>query len=524
MRKKIGIWLLVGLLFLQPAISVCAAPDGNSEAAAISGYCLGDELYAFIRIKDGYDTASFEAKLQPDSAASAKENRPLVPITETSATVRYVFMVDLSGSMSHYAQKVNAFVDSLMETEKLPAFYTVASFGERFEIVKENLTDKNAVKKVLDELQYTEDLTDPYTGVEKALDYLDGYSIKSGDLLHLVVITDGDPELGIDDEEKSREKEERLARSATRKIGNAPEVIVSTICMAEWDKCAIQALSAGSGIHEIIDDSQDAGAAGEKMAKYVDSLYRIDYKLSVIPADERFSVKLTLLGKDAGGQATMLNVSLEGVPNLKLFSNNIQENPDKEKPDKEKPGGKDTEETKKPENEDKTGQGDKGAGGSKDIDKAAVDETARRIDIKLILIIGACAFVIVAGICAIILKGKRNSREAKSQPEAKRAEGASGGITMKLEVYSGNCVRRPKSICLTDSFVIGSAKECDIVFDDPDVSLQNSRVFVKDQVIYIEDLDSAEGTALGGMRIQSQNRLRSGDVISIGNVEFCFKF
>lgn len=43
-------------------------------------------------------------------------------------------------------------------------------------------------------------------------------------------------------------------------------------------------------------------------------------------------------------------------------------------------------------------------------------------------------------------------------------------------------------------------------------------------MIYVEDMNSASGTAIGGMKIQGLNRLRSGDVLSIGEVEFCLKF
>lgn len=516
MRKKIGMWMIAGLLFWQSAVSVHAAPEDNQVVKAVSGYCLGDEFYTFIQLEDGYAADSFKVNLKSDAVSAAGE-QSLVPITSTSATVRYVFMIDLTGSMRKYAEEVNEFVDSLMETETLESFYTVAAFGEHFEIVSENLTDKNAVKKVLNELKYTEQLTDPYTGVASALTYLDGYSRKSGDLIHLVMITDGDPDLGIEDEEKSQVEERTLAESAALKIESTPEVIVSTICTEQWDECAIQALSAGSGIHYIIDDNQDARAAGEKMANYVDSLYRVNFRLSEVPNVERFSVQLWLKGND------LMSISLEGVPNLKLFSNNTQEDPDSE--NGEGLGRLDIgdivgdEDTKEPEGEAVNGMEDS------EIDTGSEPQEAKQeIDKNLIIIGGVCVFIIIVGICAIILVRKRNSRKTGPQPKAKKEAGATGGIMMKLEIYSGNCVSRSTSISLTDSLVIGSAPECDLVFNDPDVSPKNSRIFIKNQMLYIEDLNSSSGTALGGMRIQSQNRLRSGDVISIGNVEFCFKF
>ena len=65
---------------------------------------------------------------------------------------------------------------------------------------------------------------------------------------------------------------------------------------------------------------------------------------------------------------------------------------------------------------------------------------------------------------------------------------------------------------------------CDLVWSDRCVSKKNSRIYIKDQTIYIEDLNSKEGTVLGGMRLYAPNPLRSGDVISIGAVSFILRF
>ncbi|MCM1104973.1 MAG: FHA domain-containing protein [Clostridium sp.] len=602
MRKKIGLWMMALLLLFQSGGTVYAAPEENSIVQAVSGYCLGEELYTFIRMNDGYDVDSFTVGLQSDAVSAAGE-QALVPITETTALVRYVFMIDLTGSMRKYAGEVDAFVGALMEAEEQEALYTVAVFGERFEVVSENMTDENAVKRVLEELKYTERMTDPYTGVERALTYLDGCSRRSGDLIHLVVITDGDPDLGIEDEEESREKERMLAESAARKIESTPEVIVSTICMAEWDTLAFQTFSAGNGNHETIGDERDAADAGKKMADYVDSLYRISFRLSSMPDGERFSVGLKLRGKDQNGQRAIFDLSIEGVANLRLFSDSTQEDPgqgeqggigglnigtidgngdgteagdaDRSGDEAEAEGGGDKADSEGaagsggkaedvPDGGDKTdsedakdgedgteaanadGSGDgmeaEGAAGSGD---GMESEEAAGSDKKLIWAGAAIAVVIAAGICVILLSRRKQRRE-KAQTEAAGTgrmtggaaaaygmaggtaaagkEALAGGIAMRLEVYAGNCRNKSVLLKLTDSFVIGSAPECGLVFGDADVAPQNSRVFIKNQMIYIEDLNSPSGTALGGMRIQGQNRLRSGDIISIGNVEFSFKF
>lgn len=569
MRRKIGIWMIMGLLLLRPAMPVHAAPSDNSVAEAVSGYCLGDELHAFIRLKEGYDVSKFKVSLQSDSTSAGREGA-VVQITETDAIIRYVFMVDLSGSMKNYAKKVNTFVDSLMESEKRKAFYTVATFGEQFQVVKENLTDRSTVAKALGELRYKEKLTDPYTGVDSALTYLDGYSIKSGDLIHLVVITDGDPELGIADEAECREREKELAQSLTERITETPEIIVSTLCMEQWDEYAYQALSTGRGIHEIIDDDLAAEDAGVRMAEYVDSLYRVSFRLSEEPEEERFSLELTF--KERGAEGIIL--SLESVPNLKLFSNAAPEgqeengipglggalrDPDKDQGnsegtdvDKGEQGQKEIPEDKEDQKgtevpEDKEDRGETDASGDKeeqtdtmnpednedvaggetnDGNRTGEDEKNNGKTCLILLLPMAAGVLILAGVCVMLLARKRRPvrEEMRPNPEPVQTKVTGTGIAMKLVVYSGKYSGQSTMFYLAEQIMIGSAPECDVVFSDPEVSPRNSRIFMKDQMIYIEDLNSAEGTALGGMRIQGQNRLRSGDVISIGEVEFSFKF
>lgn len=510
MRAKIGIWIMLGMLLLWPSAAVRATqPAEHVEEEALSGYCLGNDLYAFVRLKDSYDISKFTVKLQIGEEITDREGT-IEQIRDTSATVRYVFMVDLSGTMKSYAKEINAFLDSLTDREQLKAVYTVATFGEQFQVVKENLTDRNAVKTVLEGLEYREKLTDTYTGVESALTYLDSCPVKSGDLIHLVVVTDGEPDLGIADEKERADKEAELARKLEARISDTPEVIVSTLCTKEWKGNAFPALSAGKGKHETIDGEQAAAKAGAGMAEYVDSLYRISFKLSAEPA-ERFDMKLKFDGTTTEGTWAKFERSLKGVPNLKQFSSEgILGGPDKNQEDRTESETKTGTETES-ETEPSKNQGD----------QTGVDEPKdTKPWIYLLPVLGG---VLLVTVCAGILAKRRKSARAKRAQGPVRA-GAGTRIAMKLEVYSGKYKGRAATFYLTEPLVIGSAPECGLVFENPEVSPQNSRIFMKDQMIYIEDLNSTKGTALGGMRIQGPNRLRSGDVISIGSVEFCFKF
>ena len=95
---------------------------------------------------------------------------------------------------------------------------------------------------------------------------------------------------------------------------------------------------------------------------------------------------------------------------------------------------------------------------------------------------------------------------------------------MRLEVLFGTPVGGSGTLYLTDELIIGSSSRCDLRWQDKDISPENTRIFLKEQMVYIEDLGSACGTALGGMRLHAPNRLRSGDEISIGSVRFVLRF
>jgi hypothetical protein len=85
-------------------------------------------------------------------------------------------------------------------------------------------------------------------------------------------------------------------------------------------------------------------------------------------------------------------------------------------------------------------------------------------------------------------------------------------------VVSLASVKLKKDYYLTTQLLIGTDKRCDVVIEDPGAGSVNTRIFKQGQMIYIEDMDSPGGTLLGGMRLYSSNRLRSGDDITIGTV------
>ena len=163
---------------------------------------------------------------------------------------------------------------------------------------------------------------------------------------------------------------------------------------------------------------------------------------------------------------------------------------------------------------------------------ASAEENGTTIPLWLILTVSGVVVVLIVVIIILACKNKKIREKtvspagAQSMPQESQNMQAGGnfGIAMKFEVLYGDCKHKEMRLSLEDTLTIGSDAGCDIVFQNPDVSPVNSRIVLRNGMIYIEDMDSVLGTAIGGMRIQGSNRLRSGDLVSIGEVEFTVKF
>ncbi|MCM1099759.1 MAG: FHA domain-containing protein [Clostridium sp.] len=77
-----------------------------------------------------------------------------------------------------------------------------------------------------------------------------------------------------------------------------------------------------------------------------------------------------------------------------------------------------------------------------------------------------------------------------------------------------------------DIFVIGKQKdEVDLVLEDDSVSRLHARICREDETVYLEDLNSTNGTFKNGLRLQpyEKRRLQEGDEIRFGKLLFVYR-
>ena len=76
---------------------------------------------------------------------------------------------------------------------------------------------------------------------------------------------------------------------------------------------------------------------------------------------------------------------------------------------------------------------------------------------------------------------------------------------------------------LSQGATMGRAEGSDIEIDDPFASSVHSRIFPRDQFMYIEDMGSTNGTYLNGRRLRAAERLKVGDTVRIGETEYRYQ-
>ncbi len=71
--------------------------------------------------------------------------------------------------------------------------------------------------------------------------------------------------------------------------------------------------------------------------------------------------------------------------------------------------------------------------------------------------------------------------------------------------------------------IVGRDREADVRIDDPSVSRRHARIVVEGDTAGVEDLESKNGTRVGGVPVSQPVRLAKGDVVTFGAIETRFE-
>ncbi len=124
--------------------------------------------------------------------------------------------------------------------------------------------------------------------------------------------------------------------------------------------------------------------------------------------------------------------------------------------------------------------------------------------------------ILISALVVVLKKGKDKKRSITTNTP--------GSIPMKISVLAGKVYVDSPEIYLLDAINIGNRKGSDLRLEGVGVEPFHARIVRQNDQVFIEDLRSMSGVAIGGMRIQDRNPLRSGDIISVGEVDFSLTF
>ena len=82
---------------------------------------------------------------------------------------------------------------------------------------------------------------------------------------------------------------------------------------------------------------------------------------------------------------------------------------------------------------------------------------------------------------------------------------------------------KAKTFDIGDELMIGRDAKCQVVLEDTYSSQIHARIFIKDDVAFIEDMGSTNGTYLNRKKVTSATVVTRGDKARIGKTEMEFK-
>lgn len=500
--RHLKILLSLCLAMLLMPVSAYAA----GEVDVVQTLVQDDTLYLWM------DTSALS---DPVTQVNAETNGVILPVAGTLQTVAQVdggsyciFLLDRSGSMPKHKQEILDFMDAYTATCPDDSKYALATFGDEFELVADDL-DGEDLAAALDRVSYSTQNTRLYEGTAKALDHLAKRQRRGGEIHSLVLLTDG-----VEDAPSSAVTFEELLELA----GEAG-VLLHAVGFGD-DQASLEKLQAiaesGGGRCGVPGAELSPAALAEQMTEEMNLLRMATFDLSGYTGPKGpQSVKLTLA---AGAQ---LLGKTEAVANLSGGTGSGMETQTvlPEEGPEEKDHTPPTAEEKKPEAPPAEEAFPEVNAEAQDAAAAEKEEASAVSGIVIAGVLVAAAAVILA-VVVFIKRKKRAQTEQSSEASVSLDNDPNQGIYMRLEVEQGTYIGEQTDFGLVDELLVGLGGH--IAFSQ--LPACSARIFAAEGVVYIEPLEFVQEVCVNGLPIAMPNILRSGDIITIGETRFCLKF
>ena len=118
-------------------------------------------------------------------------------------------------------------------------------------------------------------------------------------------------------------------------------------------------------------------------------------------------------------------------------------------------------------------------------------------------------------------------KEPPPEPEPRRRESAApdlrAGVAPHLVVVAAMGYEPGSTFDISHGATMGRSDSSEIPVDDPFASSAHARIFSREEFMYIEDMGSTNGTYLNGRQLRGSERLKTADVVRIGDSEYRYE-
>lgn len=501
--KKIKYIIISFLLVLTFSIQSFAAENLEIGVGQIAVAENIMEIQVVNSINDASHPITYEISV--DGTAL-----PLVSVenfAKADMATSYVFMVDISGSMKDdMMAEVKALLSGIVDLMEDKDNACVMLVGDTINS-GEFLEDKEALLKAIEAIEISNEDTNLYLGIDKALDILDT-SNQVKDRACLVVLSDGrdDQMTGITLEEVEKKIEEkRISICTLATIGNKPNQEKKDFAKLFG---SLARLSPG-GIHHILGSEEIT--AGEAAAEIVNQnlnsvIIKADvtgFESTAVDSYLEVSAQAEGIGTAVDGYKIQTAVIKKGLVEI------VEEIPT-------------------------------------EIAEEVEDE---KDNTTMIFITGIVLLILIIVMVVLTNKKKKenNQTEKEENPSVDKIESdvvkeddSLKKTTAPLGKTREGMVQEPKPVLkikfvkiglkekeekeleIAHSFIIGRKKEtCDLAFaDDSKISSKHFKFSYDGKELWIEDLESLNGTLINGVAIKQRFKVTNGDIVSFGSNEW----
>lgn len=523
-HKLTAVFLALFLLLRLPMVA--GANDMNLQLAqdekseVIASYRTGNKIFSFLHFNGQLPEAN---KLTLNAREDQRQTAETMLSVWNQGEAEVTLLVDTSAPMAQYHDDLLLFAKSLMSNGPKNLTVSVVAVKDAAEI-ETGIRDWQTLNAILEGLTYEGWLSDLCGSVARVLDQIGQKNHDNGAMLNLIVFSRCMGYYNNDEVQNTGERSTAASRAA-KAIQDHPEIIVHSAYVENSNTVETQTLATGKGHQIKITDSVSATNAGLEIMNYLNDTWTVKfagYDVGKLPLDD-LSIRYQTVEE---GISVLHNLPVGIVVDLGATE---QETASAERestePTLESTAPEDNETTESVTSSDETSAPEGTADPSETgptgetpteennvVAETGAEDLAEKKNSKLPLWIGISAgCVVMLGVIIAILVAASGRKK-------------SGAVVMRAVVEFGSVKVLQDRYYLNKSLIIGSGKDCDIIITGASVSPKNTKIFLDKGNVYVEDMNSELGTLIGGMRIYSPNRLRSGDVVTVGNTSIRFLF